>query len=31
LDSINSSHIFQRDGFVHHLCVYITTQTTKGK
>jgi hypothetical protein len=26
LDSITSRHIFQRDGFVHHLCVSITTQ-----
>ena len=24
LDPINSKHIFTRDGFVHHLCVYIT-------
>jgi hypothetical protein len=25
LDPTNSRHIFQRDGFVHHLCVYTTT------
>jgi hypothetical protein len=31
LDNTNSQHIFTRDGFLHHLCVYFMTQDEKGE